>query len=256
MSAPAISAASSLPDARVAPWCTTTFSSGVKRWPPRPPSCRRPPAGRSPAPVPSPAVRARWASTVGVLPRPMSRARQPPSSTASRNPSHAERLGLVRCAARRRSPRVASTGSVETSLRPVEAGRWPSRRPRRVSPPASGEPSSPTAWRRISAPVSWVCVGPLGQGGRRLLEVGPVELDPPAARPHERAGLGRQPGDVGGGQLDVVEHRRPADVAELVGADDGVARRLGEQAQPGDGLRRDSAGTRTSKPGGLERWRR
>ena len=44
---------------------------------------------------PSPAVRARWASTVGVLPRPMSSARQPPSSTASRKPSQRQRLGLV-----------------------------------------------------------------------------------------------------------------------------------------------------------------
>ena len=39
--------------------------------------------------LPSPAVRARWASTVGVLPRPMSSARHPPSSAASRNPIQA-----------------------------------------------------------------------------------------------------------------------------------------------------------------------
>ena len=121
--------------------------------------------------------------------------------------------------------------------------------PSTVSPPPSGVPSRPTAWRRISAPVSWVGGGPLGEGGGRLLEVGPVELDPLAARPHERAGLGGQPGDVGRGELDVVEHRRPAHVAELVGADDGVARRARRTAAaPGVGLRRDSAGTRTSKP--------
>ena len=74
-------------------------------------------------------------------------------------------------------------------------------------------------------------VGPLGERGGRLLEVGPVELDPPAARPDERAGLGGEPGDLGRGELDVVEHRRPAHVAQLVGADHGVAGRLGEQAQ-------------------------
>ena len=39
--------------------------------------------------APSPWQRRRWASIVGVLPRPMSRARQPPSSVASRKPSQA-----------------------------------------------------------------------------------------------------------------------------------------------------------------------
>jgi hypothetical protein len=58
-----------------------------------------------------------------------------------------------------------------------------------------------------------------------------VEGDPAAAGPHERAGLGGQAGDVGGVELDVVEHGRPADVGQLVGADDGGRRRVGEQPQ-------------------------
>ena len=78
--------------------------------------------------------------------------------------------------------------------------------------------------------------GPLGEGGGGLLEVDAVELHPLAVRPHERAGLGGQPGDVGGGELDVVEHRRPAHVAELVGADHRLAGGLDEEAQRRRGL--------------------
>ncbi len=73
--------------------------------------------------------------------------------------------------------------------------------------------------------------GPFGERGRRLLEVDPVELDPPTVRLHEGAGLGRQPSDLVGGELDVVEDRRPPDRAQLPGPDDRVARRLDEQAQ-------------------------
>ena len=90
MSAPAISACElRRPIARDAPWWTTTRRPGAKR-------------AASAAQLPTTAagamtsagavarvVRARWASTVGVLPRPMSSARHPPSSAASRNPIHA-----------------------------------------------------------------------------------------------------------------------------------------------------------------------
>ncbi len=95
-------------------------------------------------------------------------------------------------------------------------------------------------------------VGPLGQRGRRLLEVGPVELDPPPVGADQRSGLGGQARDLGRGELDVVEQGGPADVAELVGADDGVAGGLGEHLQPGRGL---AAGERRHphvEPGGLQ----
>ena len=90
---------------------------------------------------------------------------------------------------------------------------------------------------------------PARPGRPRLLEVGPVELDPAAAGLDQRAGpLGVQPGDVGGGQLDVVEDRRPRDVAELAGAHDRVAGRLSQEAQRRRRAAADRAGTRTSKP--------
>ena len=64
-----------------------------------------------------------------------------------------------------------------------------------------------------------------------LLHVEPIDLDPAAARLHERAGLPGEPPDLVGGQLDVVEQHRPRDVAELVGADGRPGGRLGEQSQ-------------------------
>ena len=86
-------------------------------------------------------------------------------------------------------------------------------------------------WRRISAPVSCVRRLALGERGGRLLEVDPVDLDPAPPGLHQRPGLAGQPGDLGGGELDVVEQHRPRHVAQLVGADDRAAGRLGEQPQ-------------------------
>ena len=86
-------------------------------------------------------------------------------------------------------------------------------------------------WRRISAPVSWVVVFALGERGRRLFEVDPVDLDPAAAGLHERAGLPGELRHLGRGELDVVEEHRPGDVAELVRPDHRAGRRLGEQSQ-------------------------
>ena len=89
----------------------------------------------------------------------------------------------------------------------------------------------------------------LGERGRRLFEVDPIDLDPAAAGLHERARLAGQSRHVGGGELDVVEQHRPRHVAELVGADHRVPpasrRRAGAT---GVGLRSDSFGTRTSNP--------
>ena len=71
----------------------------------------------------------------------------------------------------------------------------------------------------------------LGERGRRLLQVGVIELDPAAVRAHQRARFGRQLGDVGRGEFDVAEHRAPADIAQLVDADHRGVHRLGEQSQ-------------------------
>ena len=100
-----------------------------------------------------------------------------------------------------------------------------------TTPPASPDPSRPMLWRRISAPVSWVTDSRSASAAAALLEVDPIELDPVAARLHQRSGLAGQPGDVGRAELDVVEEHRPRDVAQLVGADDRTGRRLGEQPQ-------------------------
>ena len=91
----------------------------------------------------------------------------------------------------------------------------------------------------------------LGERGGGLLEVDPIDLDPAVARSHERAGLLGELGDLGGGQLDVVEQHRPRHVAELVGADHGV-RRLGEAA----GASASPCGATSSAPGRRSRRRR
>ena len=79
-------------------------------------------------------------------------------------------------------------------------------------------------------------LGPVGErlGGR--LEVGPVQLDPLAPDPHQRPGLGGEAVDVGGVELDVVDHHRPADGGQLGGAHLGLApERLGVQLEAGGG---------------------
>ena len=73
--------------------------------------------------------------------------------------------------------------------------------------------------------------GPLGERGGGFLEIGPVEGDPLAARADQRPGFGRQAGHLRRRELDVVEHDRPADVGELVGADHALTTGLGEEAQ-------------------------
>ena len=74
-------------------------------------------------------------------------------------------------------------------------------------------------------------VGALGQRFGRGREVGAVDRDPALAGTDERARFLGQPRDVGGGELDIVEHRRPAHVRELVRADHRLRRRVDEHAQ-------------------------
>ena len=88
----------------------------------------------------------------------------------------------------------------------------------------------------------------LGQRGRGPLQIDPVDLDPAAARLHQRRRLPGEPRDLGRGELDVVEQHRPRHVAELVGADRGPGRASANSRSDGVALRRDSSGTRTSNP--------
>ena len=97
-----------------------------------------------------------------------------------------------------------------------------------------------------------VGAGALGEGGGGLLEVDAVELHPLAVGAHERAGLGGQARHIGGRELDVVEHGRPAHVAELVGADHGLAGRFDEEAERGGGLAARHRRHANLEAGGLE----
>ena len=96
-----------------------------------------------------------WARTVGVLPRPMSSARQPPElgGVEERRATTGPRPGSS--AARRRSPRGCVDGLVGHGLGPLEQLGAPNplrRAPRRPN----GDGSRPSPRRRISAPVSCV----------------------------------------------------------------------------------------------------
>ena len=122
-----------------------------------------------------------------------------------------------------------------------------------VSPAPNGVPSRPDDVPQDLRPRHPLGGRPLGQRGGRLLEVDAVELHPPAVRLHQRARFGGQAGDVGGRELDVVEHRRPAHVAELVGADHGVALRVDEEAEGGGRLATGQRGHAHLEAGRLER---
>ena len=159
------------------------------------------------------------------------------------------------CAARRRSPsgcrgRLGATGSPAAASR--SAAQPP---PSTEMPPASGEPSRPRARRSISAPDE------LGRRWRArrarpaaALRSARSMRDPPAAGADERPRFLGQLGDVGGGELDVVEHRRPPHVGELAGADDRrLRRRRRTPAATASRVAGDSSGTRTSKPAAARR---
>ena len=157
-SASATSASSSSAVAREAPWCTTTRRPGVKRAD----SAAQLPTtagGAITSTGPSPTVRAMWASTVGVLPSPMSSARQPPSSAASRNAEPGQRLGLIapQLAGEAVGPRDGFVGPI--ALAPA-ASRAPRPSPLRSSATRrrTADASRPRPRRRISAPVSCVVV--------------------------------------------------------------------------------------------------
>ena len=83
-----------------------------------------------------------------------------------------------------------------------------------------------------AAPDSWVIDGPLGQGGGRGGQVGPIDVHPAAPDLDQRLGFLGQRGDLGRVELEVVEEHRPPHVGQLLHADLGrAADRLGEQAQ-------------------------
>ena len=146
-------------------------------------------------------------------------------------PEPRQRLGLVAAQLpleavelgdrRRRAPSRA----LEQVGRPTAAGQ-------RHAPAEGPSPSRPRPWRRISAPVSWVVLARSARAAAASFRsTRSSSTQRPRALTSGRACRG-EARHLGRGQLDVVEHHRPAHVAELVGADHRFARRLGEQPQP------------------------
>ena len=135
--------------------------------------------------------------------------------------------------------------------------RWPSCCRGRTTPPARPDPSSPML---VAQDLG---AGELGDRGSRSASAAAAfsrstrstSTHLPRDCTSGRAWRAKL-GDLGGGQLDVVEQHRPGDVAELVGADDRARCASANRRSDGVALRRESAGTRTSKPAGRASGRR
>ena len=155
---------------------------------PPPPSCRRRPAGAITSVVPSPAVRARWASTVGVLPRPMSSARHPPSSAASRKPIHASASAWYAAQLTVEAVGRGDRRSVDVAAR-CRTMSLAQLSPCTTTPPAQPGPVETDALAQDLGAGQLRDRLPLGQRGGGLLEVDAIDLHPAAARLHQRAGL-------------------------------------------------------------------
>ena len=74
-------------------------------------------------------------------------------------------------------------------------------------------------------------LGPFGERLGRGLEVGLLDRDPATAGTDQRARFLREPGDLRGRELDVVEDGRPRDVRELVRTRRRIGRRVDVHAQ-------------------------
>ena len=186
---------------------------------------------------------------VGVLPRPMSRARQPPRPARVEEAEPGQRLGLVaaqlavEALGRRRRARCETVDA-----RASRSAAQPP--PSTLMPPASGEPSRPRAWRSISAPVSWVVDRPARPGPRRRprRSAWSSSTQRPPERTSGRASAASRAMSAAVSSTS-SNTRRPAHVGELVGADHGLASAARRSAAAtGWPCLRDSAGTRTSKP--------
>ncbi len=140
-------------------------------------------------------------------------------------------VGLVASAARRGSPPASSVSSSGT-LRALRSRSAAQPSPATSTPPESGEPSRPSAWRSISAPVRRVrsARAPRGPAAAAWRSAWSSSTQRPWALTSGRASRG-EPADVLGGELDVVEDRRPAHRGELLRADHRLLRLGRGQAQ-------------------------
>ena len=243
-SASAASAAISSGAARRAPWCTTTRRSGVKR---AASAVQLPTTagGAITSAGASPLHASRCASITGVLPRPMSSARQPPSPAWSRNPSQPsashwyERSWPT-------NPSATRTGDDFSSA--AAASRSEAQPPPTTStPPRSGDPSMPSAMRSISAPDSSVVLARSASASAA------------AARSARSISTHRSPLRISGraslasSRISAADNSTPSNTADQRTLASWLAPTCDsapstKTRNDGAGLRRDIAGTRTSKP--------
>ena len=159
----------------------------------------------------------------------MSSARHPPSPAASRNPSPRERVALI-----------AAQLADEPARHRGRRGRGGARRREHLGSPAAARDRDATGERRVfeaQRETQHVGTGQLrrrgalGERSGSRVQVDTIDRDPPPTRADQWSCLPRQAGDVGRGQLDVVEDHRPPHVSELGRARRRGRRRVGEDSQ-------------------------
>ena len=215
--------------ARFAPWCTTTRRSGVKR---AASAVQLPTTAGGAITSAGPVAGAR--EQVGEHRRRLAETHVEREATAEpgrvEEAEPRERLGLVAAQLADEARRARRPARRRRRRRP-RAGRRPSRRRRSRCRPRAASPRGRARGAASRRPTAACVVARSASAAAAALRSALVDRDPAAAGADERAGFLGQPRDVGGGELDVVEHRRPAHVGELVGADGRRRRRVGEHAQ-------------------------
>ena len=153
----------------------------------------------------------------------MSSARHPPRPAAAEEAEPGQRFGLVAPQLADETFGRAPAGDDDTSA--AAASRSAAQPPPTTeTPPASGGALDAEREAQRLRARELRRVGAFGERVGRGLEIGLVERDPTPAGTDERAGFAGEARDVGRGELDVVEDRRPAHVGELVRADDRLRR--------------------------------
>ena len=237
--------------ARFAPWCTTTRKPGVKR-------------AASAAQLPTTAAGA--ITSVGPWPSAGEHVREHRRRLAQ---AHVEREAATEpgrveeAEPRQRFGLIAAEVTDEAARRGRRFGGEVRRRRQQIGGPAATLHRDPARERRALETEREAQHGrarqlrgrgAFGERGRRGVEVGAVDRDPASAGADQRPRFLGQSCDVGRGELDVVEHRRPPDIGELAGADDrwlGTPRRtpaasapVGAVTAPGSARRSPAAASR------------
>ena len=251
-SASATSAAISSGAARLAPWCTTTRSSGVKR---SASAIQLPTTAGGAITNAGPSSRARaGARASSASCRGPCRARGNRRGRPSRGSRATRAPRSDSCAARRRSRGGVPRGIGLDLCRPLRAGRTPNRRLRSRRRPASGESSRPSARRSISAPVSCLVLSRSASASAAALRsTWSIATQRPPVRMSGRASFARRAmsAAVSSTSSNTADQRT---FGELVRTDGRSPTRVDVDAQRrrARALARTS-GTRTSKPAATRR---